>query len=128
MLKLVTLTTAIVLALPAVAGFEYIGGDTGWQLSQHQYEVVNGRLAMSERCEAMGAPQAPAVIAKARENRAVAGFEYVGGEAGWQLAQHKYEIMNGKLLMSDECDHAIRAAQAPTAEEIDAARRLSPGA
>ena len=71
----------------------------------------------------------PAVrVVEAQQPKSIDGFEYVGGDAGWQLAQHKYEFTNGKLVMSDECDHAIRSAQAPTPAEVESARRLSPGA
>ena len=55
------------------------------------------------------------------------GFEFVGGDAGWQLAQHKYVLSGGRFAHSEECDHARRTALAPTLEEVDAARRLSPG-
>ena len=57
------------------------------------------------------------------EARSVNGFEYVGGEAGWQLAQHKYEFVNGRLAMSDECDHAIRKAEAATPADLERARQ-----
>lgn len=114
----------------AVNGFEYVGGESGWQLAQHKYELVNGKLVMSDECDhAIRAttPPAAAKIAKASETRSVNGFEYVGGESGWQLSQHKYEFVNGKLAMSDECDHVIRTVRAPTPAEVEQARQFSPG-
>lgn len=54
-------------------------------------------------------------------------FEFVGGETGWQLAQHKYEVRGGTFQHSAQCDHAIRTAAAPTQKELEAAKRLYPG-
>ena len=96
----------------ASGGFEYIGGEAGWQLVQP------------------GTPnwKAPAVtVAKAKPAASKDGFEYAAGESGWQLAQHKYEFVNRKLVMSAECDHALRAAKALTPEDLRA-RDPSPGA
>jgi hypothetical protein len=92
-----------------------------WQLVQPAYAYENGRFVL------LNAPAASAATARA-QTAVFAGFEPAGGDAGWQLAQHKYDFVNGKLTMSDECDHAIRTAQAPTPTEVDSARRLSPGA
>ena len=59
---------------------------------------------------------------------AVNGFEYIGGEGGWQLVQHHYVMREGKLVHSDECDHVIRAASAaPTMDELETLRRRYPG-
>lgn len=54
----------------------------------------------------------------------VNGFETIGGDAGWQLAQHRYVWINGAFAHSGECDHVVRtAAAAPTASELDRMRR-----
>lgn len=37
------------------------------------------------------------------------GFAYIGGDGGWELVQHNYVLSNGRLVHSDECDHAVRA-------------------
>jgi hypothetical protein len=58
----------------------------------------------------------------------VDGFEYIGGDGGWQLAGHKYVLSNGRFVHSEECDHTIRAAQAVTPADIEKSQRLSPGA
>ena len=42
-----------------------------------------------------------------------AGFAYVGGESGWEPAQHKYVWANGRFEHSEECDHTIRAVTNP---------------
>lgn len=148
-LRIAALAAAAALALPAVAGpswpptpprkasvnapagakalaaqneaagdFEYVGGDAGWQLRQPRYE--NGKLTGT-------APRAlPATAAGGV--RAADGFEFIGGEPGWQLAPHKYDFVNGRFAMSDECDHAVHAAQrAPTPAQLDEARRLGGG-
>lgn len=33
----------------------------------------------------------------------VDGFEFVGGEPGWQLAQHKYDVGAGPLAHAADC-------------------------
>lgn len=105
-LKLVTIAVAAALALPAFAG-------PSWPPTPPRKD--SGKV--------------PAIvkIVKAPETRVVNGFEYVGGESGWQLAQHKYDFVNGKLVMSDECDHVIRTVRAPTPAEVEQARQFSPG-
>lgn len=56
------------------------------------------------------------------------GFEFLGGEAGWQPTGHKLVWAGGRFAHSDECDHAIRVVRAPTPAEVDSTKRLSPGA
>ena len=143
-LKIAALAASVALALPAVAGpswpptpprkasvnapagakaiatqdeatgdFEYVGGDAGWQLRQPRYE--NGKLVGT----------APRGLAAAPgKTRAADGFEFVGGESVWQLAPHKYDYVNGTFAMSDECDHAIRTAEAATPADLERAKQL----
>ena len=56
------------------------------------------------------------------------GFEFIGGDGGWQPASHKYLWSAGRFAHSDECDHAIRVVRGPTPAEVDAAKNSSPGA
>jgi len=56
------------------------------------------------------------------------GFQYIGGESGWQVAQHKYVWTAGHFAHSSECDHAIHTAKAATPAELESARLLYPGA
>lgn len=43
---------AMVTGTPSTAkDFEYIGGDGGWQLTQHHYIVVNGRFEHASDCD-----------------------------------------------------------------------------
>jgi hypothetical protein len=58
----------------------------------------------------------------------VNGFEYVGGEPGWQPVGHKFLWSAGSFAHSEECDHAIRVVRGPTAAEMEATNALSPGA
>lgn len=76
-----------------------------------------------DKASSQRAEQAPA----AAPTRAVDGFEYIGGDGGWQPAQHKYEWVGGRFAHSDECDHAIRTVKAPTPAEIEATRARYPG-
>ena len=114
MLKTATIAVALAaatLVLPAAAG---------------SWPPTPPRKSTEARKATEKSPPAVRVV-KAQQPKSIGGFEYVGGDAGWQLAQHKYEFTNGKLVMSDECDHAIRSAQAPTPSDVESARRLSPG-
>jgi len=57
----------------------------------------------------------------------VNGFEYVGGEPGWQPAGHKLVWSGGRFAHSDQCDHVIRIAKAPSAADVEYTRSFSPG-
>lgn len=58
----------------------------------------------------------------------VNGFEYIGGEAGWDPAQHRLLWSDGRLVHSEECDHAIRTAAAvPSIDEMETIHRRYPG-
>lgn len=57
----------------------------------------------------------------------MSGFEFVGGETGWQPTGHKFVWAGGRFAHSEECDHAIRVVRGPTPADVDALRRLSPG-
>jgi hypothetical protein len=71
----------------------------------------------------------PSVAQGRSDSRAArAGFEFVGGETGWQPTGHKFVWAGGRFAHSEECDHAIRVVKAPTPAEVDSSKRLSPGA
>ena len=113
--------SATVPAPYSIDGFEATAGEAGWQLAQPTYDFVGGKLVRVDT-----APRTAVATAKAAPP--AAGFEYVGGDALWALSQHKYVFAGGRLAMSEECDHAIRSAKAPTPADIETARKLSPGA
>lgn len=71
-------------------------------------------------------PRAAQVTADPRAARS--GFEFVGGETGWQPTGHKFVWVGGGFAHSEDCDHAIRVVAGPTPAEVDSAKRLSPGA
>jgi hypothetical protein len=122
--RLATAIAIAMLAFPAAAGsdgFSYVGGETGWEPSQHKYVQGPGGLVHSDECDHAIRPANSARLA-------TAGFEFVGGEAGWQLSQHKYVRSAAGLVHSSECDHAIRTVKGPTADEVEATRRLTGGA
>ena len=102
-------------------GFVIGAGDEISSLEQYRYfpsEEYRGKATFS-----FGA-----AAAKAPDTLSKGGFEFVGGDTGWQLSQHKYVLVGGKFAHSEECDHVIRMVKAPTAEELEAARKVSPGA
>lgn len=56
------------------------------------------------------------------------GFEYIGGEIGWQPSNHKLVWSAGRFVHSDQCDHVIRSAKAATPTEMESTNAMSPGA
>lgn len=94
-LRLIAIAAATALALPAVAG---------------SWPSIAPRKAANSVAPAK--LLAPATAPDA--GRVISGFESVPGEPVAQLAQHKYVLVGGTLVHSDECDHAIRAKPAMT--------------
>jgi hypothetical protein len=105
-------------------GFVGEAGEAGWSLRQYRYfrdEDDRGARASPALVPVRSAPAANVATGK------VSGFEYLGGEAGWQPISHTLVLKAGRLAHSDECDHMIRVVKAPTPEELDAIRYSSPG-
>ena len=69
----------------------------------------------------------PLAVNGAAPDLASGGFAYRGEGIGWEITSHKYVFRDGGFVMSDECDHAVRIVKAPTREEIESVRRISPG-
>jgi hypothetical protein len=114
--RLIAAMAIATLALPAMAG--------SWPTLPAE------RKAPARTTQPAPAKPAAASVTQPKEGEARAGdgFEYVGGESGWRLAQHKYVWTAGRFVHSNECDHAIRTAKAPTPAEVESGRSLSPGA
>ena len=115
------------MAVPAMAssdGFVPAPGDTGSMLEQYRYfrteEGSIQKRAPAAYAPAQRAPASPAITGKGN------GFEYVGGETGWQLIPHKLVWAAGRFAHSDECDHAVRIVKGPTAPEFDAVKKAYP--
>jgi hypothetical protein len=103
----------------AINGFIAEPGENVASLAPVRYFANQGQQAGS----------APPVAQGAADSRtARGGFEFVGGEPGWQPAGHKFVWAGGRFAHSEDCDHAIRVVKAPTPAEIDSTNRLSPGA
>ena len=115
MLKLTRLVAAMAiafLALPAAAG--------SWPnipARKAPPKAVHQAPQAEESSESLGQ----------RASASPDGFEFVGGDAGWQLAQHKYVRSDGRFMHSNECDHAKRMAQAVSPRDVEDGRKLSPG-
>lgn len=45
-------------------------------------------------------------------------FQYIGGDAGWQLRQHHYIVVNGRFEHASDCDHAMRTAARPASDDL----------
>lgn len=67
-------------------------------------------------------------LAPAAAGGADRSFVYRNQATGWEMSQHAYTWKAGRFVMSDECDHAVRLVQGPTRDELDAAKKVSPGA
>lgn len=118
---------AQVVALQSPDGFVEAAGDAGSSLEQYRYfpsEEFRGKKSFATSTVAIS----PVAQQIATPGRSVGGFEFIGGEAGWQLAPHKFVWATNRFVMSDECDHVIRIVTGPTPVELETARQLSPGA
>lgn len=122
-------TAFAVAALPAVAepvnmrspdGFVMGAEEGGWSLEQYSYFLPESRANAPKAVAIAGGERVPARVDDA--------YRFVGGETGWQLKPHKLVLAGGRIAHSEECDHAIRTAQAPTSAEVERARNFSPGA
>ena len=121
--KLIIAVAVATLALPAAAG-------NSWPQVPSRPTAKTAQLAPVQFSTAR-APQSSVTASTATKdayagNGAVNGFEYVGGDGGWQVVEHKYVLSNGRFVHSDECDHAIRSAQAVTPADVAATKM--PGA
>lgn len=116
-----TVTAPAPAAVAAPDGFVLGAEEGGYSLQQYSY--------FRQEEDSVTGPKRP-IVAAAGVTAVVANdpFEAVGGDTGWQLKQHKYVFAAGRLAHSEECDHAIRTATAPTPAEIERARNASPGA
>ena len=139
--KLIAAMAIAALVLPAAAGsakslvaippqsadgFVSGPGEAGWSLEQYSYfrtEEGPGETVYAPRKFTAREPAKDVGAAKG----SVDGFNFVGGESGWQLAPHKFLWSAGHFVHSDECDHVIRTAKGPTLEELESARNISPG-
>ncbi len=122
--KLAAAVAIAMLALPAAAeqaidGFIAEPGENVASLAPVRYFANQGTQAGYTPPVAQGTADSLA---------ARSGFEFVGGETGWQPTGHKFIRVGGTFAHSQECDHAIRVVAAPTPDEIERAKRLSPGA
>lgn len=117
--------SSLFIAVPPQSRDGFVADQGDSLASPEQYSYYLRTPENEKRFAADGAAKdkpAPRVAARVRD-----GFEYIGGEGGWQLVSHKYEWKAGALAHSDECDHAIRVVKAPTPAEIEATRALYPG-
>ena len=62
-----------------------------------EYGKVNGKLARVDAWNTQGSTgNAPT---------ADDGWEYSAGDAGWQLRQHRYDLVGGRLVHTDSIPH-----------------------
>ena len=123
--KLIAAMAIATLALPALAGSTQPAPTKSAAASFTQSEDGYAREGEAGTWRPKLTATQPTVdVATAKAN----GFEYIGGEPGWQVAQHRFVWTAGRFAHSNECDHAIRTAKAATPFDLDSARLLYPGA
>jgi hypothetical protein len=117
-----SIANAPVAATPATG---YVAGseEGGWSLEQYRY--FRDEDQPNQRARTPLATSAPSAATTA--STSANGFQFVGGDTGWQPVGHTFVMKNGALAHSDQCDHMIRTVQGPTPAEVEAARSLSPG-
>lgn len=71
------------------------------------------------------ARQAPAA---GRDALPAGGFEYVGGDADWQLRQHRFTLSGGHFVHAPECTLMASAATVPGRGGFGPSGDQSPGA
>lgn len=126
--KLAAAIAIAMLALPAAAGSPPDLDEAGDAIGLEQYRYFpNEEKTHGKKNFARDGAAPQRLDTAAAGARSVNGFEYIGGEGGWQLSQHKYVRIAGRFAHSDECDHAIRTAKAPTPGELESARKLYGG-
>ena len=74
------------------------GSETGTVYHGAEYQRLAGRFVRvdpwaDQRSVASAAPQS------------ADGWRFVGGEAGWELEQHSYDFVRGRLIHSDRFPH-----------------------
>lgn len=104
----------------SIDGFVAEAGENVASLEQVRYVNQKDIAGMTRLASAVPAVEPATSYAS--------GFEFVGGETGWQPAVHKFVWSGGRFAHSDECDHVIRVVSGPTPAEIEAASAQSPGA
>jgi len=110
---------AAALALPAAAG-------SSWP--QTPSPKLAGPLWTMFHAAPPAAAHAATVAPTIAPTATSDGFQYIGGEAGWQLAQHHYVVRDGRFVHASDCDHEIRMVARPTPGEIDGMQGRYPGA
>jgi hypothetical protein len=126
MLKPISVAIALALAAftaPAFAGsWPNVPTSRGTLLQSVPHPAQEATSGTFETRQAKPFAPAPRTAARAPD-----GFTFVGGDTGWEPANHKYVVTAQGLAHSNECDHMIRIVQGPTPAEVEATRSLSPG-
>lgn len=112
-----SLIVALIAAGFGAAATTAFAGDTARNEDRDDYRAYNESVMR----EVLTSRRAPA-------QRVQDNFESVGGEPGWQLAQHRLVLRGGRFEHSEECDHMIRSASAaPGPREVETTKQLYPG-
>ena len=124
-----TFAAGVAAMLTSLAGVAGPGAaESSVDVGQTPFSLGQLRVFKNEEKERVPVGTAVAPATKAQTTgRSVNGWTYVGGEVGWQLTPHSLVWSGNRFVHSDECDHAIRVVQGPTASEIEEVRRLYPG-
>ena len=96
--KTIPFAVAVVLSLSASAAF----ADQTFHPSKDEVGTIMHGVPGTKSRAQVNAEQ----IAIAKNAVTADSWRYVGGERGWELVQHAYELRNGKLVHIDKIDHS----------------------
>ena len=96
-----TLAMAVSGAATAAAPAHPDSTETGTYYHGAEYQRVNGKFARSDTWAIpTTAPAFNVVVLESGD-----GWRFVGGEPGWELEQHSYAIVRGRLVHNDRFPH-----------------------
>ncbi len=112
--------------LSADGNYVFKGDAVGWELAPHQKAMKNGKLVHVDKLSHNTAPPVTATT-KIGDYSADGLYVYKGGDSGWQLAQHKKVLKDGKWVHTDKIPKDTATPPAPTAKQLEQDRQKSPG-
>jgi hypothetical protein len=112
--------------LSADGNYVFKGDGIGWELAPHKKALKNGKLVHVDKLSHDTAPPVTATT-KIGDYSADGLYVYKGGDSGWQLAQHKKVLKDGKWVHTDKIPKNTATPPAPTATQIAQDRQKNTG-
>lgn len=112
--------------LSADGNYVFKGEAAGWELAPHQKALKNGKLVHVDKLSHDTVPPVTAAT-KIGDYSPDGLYVYEGGDSGWQLAQHKKILKDGKWVHTDRIPKNTVTPPAPTAKQVAQDSQKSPG-